>query len=461
MKKSDVFTRFAAVLLLLAAGTGVFAAENRSVQVYTLDNGIPVYYMQNNSSKIDNVKICVTGGFDLLTPETGGLEDALFQTMSYGSEKYSYDYLQAVAYSTGAGLSYGPGRLVSTLGLTSICDYLPYTLDILTDCFMNPVYDETNYSNMMTLYSTQIQQTYGNPASYAFKTASDIMFEGHPYATSIQPDEKSIYNITIENMKNLHSVLMDSRRIFVVAVTSYDPDELVSSLNLTLGTIAAQDSEIMERKTVPPLNIAHDPIVVTHPYAEGTSDVFRFVPAPSIMSDEFYAFGVACKIYNTILFNLVRAKYGICYTPYTMASSTDANYAAEVLASCSSPDELKPILAEARRILAAGLYIIRFDEDGSCIFGDIAECLEGARNSKLNEVYANYLTSGNLTDLMSIGIVRYGEPFRYMEEAEKYGTVTREQVIEVFRKYFLSQEEFWVASTGPSWEGILNAALNY
>ena len=86
--------------ILLICSWFLFAEEKDSVLQTNLSNKIPVYVKQIPGSQITSVYFVVKGGTSYLTPETSGLEDALFSMMILGSEKYSYSDLQNFGFNT-------------------------------------------------------------------------------------------------------------------------------------------------------------------------------------------------------------------------------------------------------------------------------------------------------------------------------------------------------------------------
>ena len=68
--------------------------RNRQIESFTLSNGIPVYYIENNDNKVDVVSIVVKGGRGYLKPEQSGLEKTLFKMMSCDSSKYGFQKRQ-------------------------------------------------------------------------------------------------------------------------------------------------------------------------------------------------------------------------------------------------------------------------------------------------------------------------------------------------------------------------------
>ena len=80
-----------------------------------------------------------------------------------------------------------------------------------------------------------------DPSSMGFYYAEMLVYQNHPFSTSSAVLPESIDNITIPAMKKLHSQILDSRRISVVAVGSVDLQKLLVQLETTLGKIKPQN----------------------------------------------------------------------------------------------------------------------------------------------------------------------------------------------------------------------------
>jgi len=444
------------IFLLLAAG--VFASESK-VQELKLKNGIPVYYMENENSKIDAVTINVEGGVFTFTPEYSGLESMVFNMMTRGSKDYSYEYLQSYFYQTGSSISSSTDKRYSNLTLVSIDDYLDSGLSLLADGFMNPTFNKSEYDKLYTETQQSVQQILSDPQSIGYYYANKVIYENHPYETSISAVPESIENLTLENIKKHHKTLLDSRRIKVFAVVNKDSNTLIEELNKTLGKIPAMNTVLPETKALP-VNVKHEPLVMAHDSATGTGYIFRCFTAPSPGTKEYYAYVLANELYSTNLFNVLRNKYGMCYSPFATSFGMEANVGMEYLYRCSKFENIKEQLAEVRNITAEGKIIASTEADGSFVFKTIDDVLEAQKSSVISNTYMSQKTTAGLISRMISSIYTFGTTAEMDKVSSKIRSVTAQEIIDVFNKYIVTDNDMWCAVVGPESEVLVEEILN-
>ncbi|MFA6856811.1 MAG: pitrilysin family protein [Treponema sp.] len=449
----DILLR--AVFCIALCGTAVqtVSAETvenlKDVQVVTLSNGIPLYVKKNTANRKLALAVIVKGGTDYLTRETSGLENALFIMMTYGSKNYSYDKLQQLAYQMSFSISPSSSREGSVLAMSCIDYYFDKVLPVFTDAFINPVYNEDQYKILMTNYKQELQQLQTDPQSMLGYTVTKTVFSGHPYEVSSVVKPYSIQNITIENMKRLHDRDMDARRIMVVAVGNFDTEKLAEQLDGTLGTIAAQTYELASQ-TIPPLKIGGTPVVITSDAAAGTGYLEKEYAGPSIDSTDLSAAAVAASMYSQVLYNVVREKYGACYTPSCSISPMKAGLADVYIFKASDLAGVVKYEKEAQDIFASGKVIDGKNDDGSYRFSPVADRLEGYKNQYINSFYDSSVTNGGVAGRIATSLLEFGDPYTVDEKIVQIGKVSADEVEKAFKKYWVDNTYQWFAVVGPA-----------
>jgi len=424
-------------------------SAGKSVEKYSLKNNIPVYYVKNTNNSIDEVSIIVKGGRTCLKPEESGLEQALFTLMSRCSSKYDYAERQQLSYEKSAAIFHDEMNNASSLSLQCINYYLKDLLPVLTDGFMKPVFDKQVYKIMMTEFSQSIQSRYNDPWSLLNQTVSDTVYKGHPYEADTEPNVLSLENITIEALKNWHKTVLDSRRICIIAVCSMEPEELISQLNSSVGSIKALDTRLPELE-LEKLLISGEEVVMEHPSATGSGYAVYVFPTPSNKDDDYLTAKIAAGIYSTTLSNIVRAKYGACYSAGTATGSGTVNYGFEYFYMISNFSDFSKYAKEARNIMASGKYISKLNDDGSYEFTSIEEVLEGTKNTIINSIYNSATSTGGLVAQYCSGLIDYDDLMIYDSFIEKIHSISANEVIRVFKKYWVEQQGKWFAVVGPS-----------
>jgi len=425
---------------------------------YKLSNGIPVYAKKNTVNKIDSVCVIVKGGVHFYEKEYSGLEHALFAMMMKGSARYSFDDIKAAKYETGCSFHASTNYEGSMLSLTTIDDYLMETLPMLLNGFTNPSYNPAEFAKLTTQNKEKIQSMLNDPEDIALYYARQLIFQNHPYETSPGVTPESINNVTVAAMKNLHSQVLDSRRITVVAITNKDASEFLPLLEKELGKIKT-GSYKLESSQVPEIKVKKRPLVLTHAAAEGSGYYYRACKAPSVTSDEYIPYLVCKKIYNQTMYNVLRSKYGMCYGANCADLGVVPNIGFEILYRCSDQTDLKERVAEARNIMAQGKYILDVDKKGDYVFADVEAGFEGFKNTQINALYGNRLTTSGMSGLAGESILLWGDPVSFENQLNQISSVTAGQVMEVFNKYFVTEDEFWFACVAPDCEEQTEAAL--
>lgn len=438
------------ISIFLAAVISLSAfAKSSEIKTAKLKNNIPVYIKNNDSNQIVSVYIVVKGGVALLTPDKSGLENALFSMMARGSKRYSYEKIQTLEYNTESSITASAIKEGSVLGLTCIDYYLDQMLPVLVDGFLNPVFGQNEYNSLMTEYAQQLQSIQNDPYSLMQYTIGRTVFNGTPYETSEGVTADSFSNITIENMKELHSSIIDTNRISIVAVGNFNEKDLIKKLNSFLGSIP-QNRSIFKMPKVEPVKISDSPVVLSHPSSEGTGFYAEVFSAPSVTSKDYISASVCAKIYNELLFNIVREKYGACYSPGTSLTSTLSNIGLVMAYRVSDMENLRGYIKEAEDLMKQGKLISGKQEDGTYEYSSIQERLEGYKNSYLNSNYEGMQTNGGVASRIAASILQFENPEQYLCGMEKIKTVSADDVEKVFEKYWCTEEKQLFAVVGPS-----------
>ena len=451
------------IIMFLCCSLFAKEQEQQKEQVIQteLSNKIPVYVKQIPGSQISSVYIVVNGGTEYLTPETSGLENALFSMMVMGSEKYNYYDLQNFVFNTQSSFMPSSSRDGSVLGMVSLDYYFEETFDRFIDGFLNPAFAEKEYNNLITKYQQDLQSMLNNPSSMGFYYGEMVVYQNHPYSTSSSVLPESIDNITVSAMKNLHSQILDSRRISVVAVGSIDLQKLLVQLETTLGQIKQQNYPLKNQK-IPEVTISGENLVTVHQAAKESAYILRIFPSPAVTDEDYVTARVVCDVFSDILYNVVREKYGVCYTPGTDILSSDAPFGFEYLYRTSNLKDFAKYMDVARKIMLEGKIVSGVNDKGEFSYKNLNENLEGYINSYINKKYSSQGTVSGIAGRMCASLLQFGDIYSADLLTEKVKQVTVEKVIEIFKKYWLDENYVWIAVVGPDEESeVVFNQINY
>lgn len=423
-------------------------SASRSVDRLSLKNGIPVYVLRDAKSRIATVSIAVRGGVDRLTPETSGLEQALFSMMSDSSVRYDYTTRKTIAFDNQSSIGSTCKVAGSYLTLSTIDSYLYDMIPVLTDGFVNPDFNEQLYALLMNGYSMNVQNTLNDPESLLSYQMHRELYKGHPFEaqTSVTPD--SIGSITVENMQALHKKILNAENIFIFASGNISSSKLVTELNKTLGLLASDKGEVYKPHAVAPAGIGSQNKVLTHPSAQGTGYAERVVAGPTADSPDYIPAVIASNIYSSILFNVVREHHGACYSPGSVMQLSRAPTCGEYIFKLSDPGFVSYV-NEARDYMAAGKVIDSVGADGKYVVSDIADELESYRNSYIVSTYSGQRTAAAVAGQLVYNLLSYDD----MSFTDKLNAQVLEldadKVVSVFKKYWCDAKSQWWVMAGP------------
>ena len=433
--------------------TGKYSSESSSeentVVSYRLSNGIPVYVQSNPSAKVDSVAIGVKGGVMHMTEATSGLEAALFSMMAKSSSKYSLSQRQSLNYDKGISVGSMTKLSGSALLVNTLDSYFDEALAVLTDGFLNPSYDKDVYNNYMNDVVESLQSMLNDPSELLMYQIQNDVYENHPYAVRQDATPLSYQNITIPAMKELHKTILNPAEIYVVAVGNIDGAKLVKTLNKTLGKIKKVKNYQSKTSEVPPVQIQEKaPVVLTNDSVSGSGYVARIFAAPANTSDEYISASIAADIYSDILYNVVREKYGACYTPYSYTVGSKAPYGMEFLYSLSDFASFPEYMEESRNYMKNDQVIEAVNEDGSFVFSTIEDRLESYRNSYITGTYDSQSSSLGVLKNLTYNVMQYGDINYDKTELELLDSLTAEQVLASFNRYWVDSPAAWYVITG-------------
>ena len=432
-------------------------SEN-SVEEFFLDNGIPVYVKANYSNRLVSVAVVNLGGSVLYEPEESGMELSLLRMMKSGSEKYSFEEIQNEKYRTHANLFGVCRNEGSYLGISCLDYYFDSLLDILADGLLHPVFNEKEFNTMLKEHAQRLQSMKSDPGSLAYYSGIEEIYKGHPYQTHPWPTEQSLKNITVENLKKLHEKFIDAQRMAIVVVGDVDAKKTVRKLNRYFGGIPAGKSdfsreEFFSGKTVPEVKLSGNNVVLSSPESAGTGFITGFFSFPSAASPDFAAAMIASDMYSDMLYQVVREKYGACYTPSCSQSFSLAALGVVNFYRISNLENILSYAAEARSLMAEGKLICGKKSDGEFVFEPVDSRLESYKNSFINRNYARQKTVSGVCEKMVDSLFLFGDPYTEDFISQQIHQLTANQVEDAFEKYFENGKVRYFCVTEPGSEG--------
>ena len=109
------------------------------------------------------------------------------------------------------------------------------------------------------------------------------------------------------------------------------------------------------------------------------------------------------------MFNVVREKYGACYSPSSSVIGSKAPVGTEILVNVSDKKNFASYMKEARTLMAQGKVIEDVSPDGTYVFASGAEKLDSYKNSYITSTYASSASSGGMAERMVYNLFQFND----------------------------------------------------
>lgn len=445
----------------LAAGLGADNLSREGFQSAVLANGVPVEFKANPNNRVLALQLFLRGGATLLTPETAGYEALALSMLTRGSAKYSYTQLKDLQWRSSSSLTASASSFDgSSFGLVSLPGSFDVVFDAWSDALLHPRWDPAEFARVVQDAKIALQQQQQDPFNRAVDELHDAMFTGHPYQAAFSPTARSLSGVTLEKLKAWWETNFRSGRLAVVAVGAFDFPALKKKLDATVGALPRSP---WTGTAVPRWTTAGQAVVVPFPDAGEVGYVRADFPAPAVGSPDADALGLGFTVLNDILFDVVRAKYGACYSVWARNYGFSAPYASLVVYKTDQPAKVKAYLEEAVALLADGKALASQASASAAGKGGIgapegprkadyvplAQVLDFYKAKAINGFYEGQQTNSALAGQMASAWLYRGDVKAYLDQAARIRAVTVDDVVRVIRTYVQAGPKAWVALASP------------
>lgn len=215
---------------------------SRFPEIYTrvLSNGIRLHHLAPGNEQVARVMLIWPGG----TVEARNQEAALLsaQLLMTSSGDLSRDKVADIIDTNGALLQSNVTQHHSSTLLCSLCDRLPATLDLLTELYENPEYEEPEFILARTRQAARLE-TSVLKTGYQASMAEGKRIFGSDHPMSHIPDATVTKSITIEEIKSSIPALRDNGMPDVF-ISGFLPQTIIELIADKLGKLSTRTESI-------------------------------------------------------------------------------------------------------------------------------------------------------------------------------------------------------------------------
>lgn len=421
-----------------------------------LKNGIPIIFKEDDNSSTLTVQILVKGFRESF--ESGDYLSLLFKMLTSGSGEFSYDEIQALLYENQASFSGSVNQNGGVLTLSCLSHQADTLVPMLLDGFLNPAFDNEQLERCLLETEHAIHNTLNSPFPLLLADVKNHAYQNHPFYEGdyTHPDfVTTLREGGIVNLRKIHDEILNAGRISVIVTGNFNKNLILTSMDFSLSTLPTMPIPDIE---IPSATVGGPFFINSCDASANTAFLTKMISAPPVDSQEKISADIASDIFSEILFNVVREKYGACYSVYSAFIQSRAPYGLIYSYMASSPNEIPAYYKEAQQILQSGNVIADKAPDNSSFkFMPLKEALDGYKNSRINSVFADLETSAGQAGAIATGIFLYDNETHYFSDLQNnIRQVTDTNILDVFNKYWIAGDSSWFVVTGTDENDKIN-----
>ena len=272
------------------------------------------------------------------------------------------------------------------------------------------------------------------PPYVAYMTVFDVISQGD--ARLMFSDEKRIKAQSLAQAQAWFMRLCRQAPLEIAVVGEVRRDEVMPLICKYIGSLPARPRSVPKLESLRKISHERGPVrrhIAVETITPQGMGLVGFVPCDARNSADVRALELAAQTLDTRVIKQVREELGMVYSIAVQCQPMESFHNTGIFASGApcAPEKVDELNAEVRRLFA------EFAEDGPT-----AEELAAAKKQLLADLDENLKEPDFWSDALRALDLRGYKLERYKGIEDAYTAYTREQVRDVFRKYFVPERQF-------------------
>ena len=326
------------------------------LDIFTLDNGIEFYLIEDNELPLVNVRVTVRTGGILDPADKTGLTNILGDVLrSGGSENYPADELNTLLENKAASMETFGGFTSIGASMNVLKEDIDELLPVFVDLLQNPLIPEDKISLAKTQYKSSVSRRNDDQGGIANREFGRLIYGADsPYGRMMEYE--TIDAVTRADLEERHSEAFVGSNMLIGIVGDFNTEEMKQKLQAAFGSIP----------TGSPTNLF--PPEINYEY----TSTINFIDKPDV-NQSYVLLGhigglrenpdyAALQVMNEVLsggfsgrlFQVVRTDLGLAYAVFGAFGSGTLYegqfYAGVMTQSASTAQAIDAIIEQIRRI---------------------------------------------------------------------------------------------------------------
>ena len=294
-------------------------------QKTVLDNGVRILTEQRSGTRAVSLGIWVENGSRHEEPRQGGLSHFLEHLLFKGTKTRSAQRIAEEMDAVGGVLNAFTGKENTCYYAKVVDEHLPLAVDVLSDLFLNSVFDPEEIERERTVILQEIASADENPEDFVHDLFSLDYFGDHPLGRAVCGDVDTVSGFTRDDLVEFMAERYRPGRVIIAGAGNLSHAALVDAVGGAFGAIAAKPLQAPVAAPEPRSGLFH------HPRKLGQVHICLGAPALPHGDPRMYV----AHVINTLLgggmssrlFQEIRERRGRAYSVYSfLAPYRDTGY---------------------------------------------------------------------------------------------------------------------------------------
>ncbi|MBP1639987.1 MAG: insulinase family protein [Bacteroidetes bacterium] len=292
------------------------------------------------------------GGTANYSAQQQGIESlALSAATECGTQKYPKDAFKDLADKYSIDANGGSNYDYGFISMSCVKPYFDKGWDLFAEAINHPVFDVKELSMLQQKKISGLKSQESDPDNSLTQMTMQDAFKGTRYAIRPEGSIETMSAFKQEEIKKYYDDLLNVNRLLLVIVGNLSIQDVKQKVEIAFGTLP---SAPLAQVKVPESTIINATTLNVENRKLATNYMSGILGAPSPTSSEFNAYRLAFAILNDKLFEEVRTKRNLSYTPAATLSSGFLPFA-EVYVTTTKPREaVNVIVDEIKRLRNGG-----------------------------------------------------------------------------------------------------------
>jgi zinc protease len=296
----------------------VFERKEFGISIFRTAAGVPILVRRKPGTPIANIGVYIAGGAVEEPAESSGLTLLTARTMLKGTSNRSASQIAEESEMLGGSISANAGSDSFGWSFSVPGARLGEAIPLLSDVIQNPVFPPDALEIERTVALSNVAMLRDDMFRYPMRLANALAFARHPYGSPVMGTEKSLMEISVEQVRDWHRTRVLASDVVIGVVTDADEQTVADQVAREFGHLApAPQPEIREPHWPDHLGVAAE----SRDKAQ-TAMVLAF-PAPSRRESSRFAASLIGTVASGLggrFFDELRDRQSLAYTVHAGAS---------------------------------------------------------------------------------------------------------------------------------------------